>query len=156
MKRRWHSEQPTSLQSAAIQSQMTRTEPRQRMILRWQKWIQALTESCRWVSQALFKKVKVKVEIEAAGAITKNLIEKFIEHFLIHWTLLKIHWTWSCMFHSSRHANMPFWRRRYCYNSDRLITPRDSKTIWLIDFLNIWGMSRKSWLIEYREYCREH
>ena len=156
MKRRWYSEQSTSLRSVAIQNQMIRTESRQRMILRWQEWIQALTESRRWISQALFRKVKVKVEIEAARTTIKNLIEKFIEHLLIHWTLLKIHWTWSCMFHSSRHTDMPFWRRRYCYDSDRLITSRNSRTIWLIDFLNIWEMFRKSWLTEYRRYCRGH
>ena len=154
MKRRWHFEQSTSLRSTVIQSQMTRTESRQRMILRWQEWIQAFTESRRWVSQALFK--KVKVEIEIAETIIKSLIEKFIEHFLIHWTLLNVHWTWSCMFHSSRHADMPFWRRRYCYDSDRLIISRGARTIWLIDFLDIWGMFRKSWLTEYRGYCREH
>ena len=95
---------------------MTRTEPRQWMILRWQGWIQAFTESRRWISQTLFKKVKVKIEIEVAKAIIKSLIEKFIEHLLIHWTLLKIQWTWSCMFDSLRHANMSFWRRRYCYD----------------------------------------
>ena len=156
MKREWYFEQSTSLRSVAIQSQMARTESRQRIVLRWQEWIQALTESRRWVSQTLFRKVKVKVEIEAAGAIIKSLIEKFIEHLLIHWTLLKIHWTWSCMFHSSRHANMPFWRRRYCYNSDRLIISRGSRTTWLVDFLSIWGMLRKSWLAEYRGYCRGH
>ena len=91
------------------------------MILHWQKWIQTFIKSRRWVSQTLFKKVKVKVEIKAAGAVIKNLIKKFIERLLIHWTLLNVHWTWSCMFHFSRHANMSFWRRKYCYNSDDLV-----------------------------------
>ena len=99
---------------------MTRIESRQWMILRWQEWIQAFTKSRRWVSQTLFRKIKVKVEIEIARAIIKSLIEKFIEHFLIHWTLLKIQWTWLCMFDSSKHANMSFWRRKYCYDSDNL------------------------------------
>ena len=135
---------------------MTRTESRQRMILRWQEWIQAFIENRQWVSQVLFKKVKVKVKIEVAKTIIKNLIEKFIEHFLIHWTLLKIHWTWSCMFHSSKHANMSFWRRKYCYDSDKLIISKSVKTIWLIDFLNIWRMFRKFWLAEYWKYCRGH
>ena len=43
-----------------------------------------------------------------------------------------------------------------CYDSDRLIISRSAKTTWLINFLNIWGMFRKFWLTEYREYCREH
>ena len=135
---------------------MTRIESRQRMILRWQKWIQALTKNRQWISQTLFKKVKIKVEIEVAKAIIKNLIKKFIEHFLIHWILLKIHWTWSCMFHSSKHANIFFWKKKYCYDFDRLIILRSVKTIWLIDFLNIWRMFKKFWLTEYRRYCREH
>ena len=99
---------------------MTQIELRQQMILRWQEWIQAFTKSRRWISQALFKKIKIKIEIEVTEAVIKSLIEKFIEHFLIHWTLLKIHWTWSCMFHFSRHANMSFWRRKYCYDFDSL------------------------------------
>ena len=90
------------------------------MILRWQKWIQAFTKNRRWISQTLFKKIKIKVEIEIAKTIIKNLIEKFIERFLIHWTLLNVHWTWSCIFHFSRHANMLFWKRKYCYDSDGL------------------------------------
>ena len=100
---------------------MTRIESRQWMILRWQEWIQAFIENRRWISQMLFKKVKVKVEIEVVKAIIKSLIKKFIEHFLIHWTLLKIQWTWSCIFDSSRHANMLFWKRKYCYDFDSLV-----------------------------------
>ena len=99
---------------------MTRTKSRQWMILHWQEWIQAFTKNRRWVLQTLFRKVKVKVEIEITKAIIKNLIKKFIEYFRVHWTLLKIHLTWSCMFHSSKHANMFFWKRRYCYDFDSL------------------------------------
>ena len=43
-----------------------------------------------------------------------------------------------------------------CYDSDRLIISRGARTTWLINFLNIWEMFRKSWLIEYRGYCRGH
>ena len=135
---------------------MTWTESRQWMILRQQKWIQTFIKSRWWILQTLFRKVKIKVEIEIAKTIIKNLIEKFIQYFLIHWTLLNIHWIWSCMFHSSRHANMFFWKRRYYYDFDRLIILKNAKTIWLINFLNIWEMFRKFWLTEYREYCRRH
>ena len=112
---------------------MTRIESRQWMILRWQEWIQAFTKSRRWISQTLFR--KAKVEIEIAETIIKNLIKKFIEYFLIHWTLLNVQWTWSCMFDSSRHANMFFWRRKYCYDFDSLTDYAENVSIIRVRFL---------------------
>ena len=73
----------------------------------------------------------------------------FMLLILINLYLYDLFLCWSWQFSLNLNNNI-------CYDSDRLIISRNVRTIWLINFLNIWKMFRKFWLIKYRRYCREH